>query len=123
MDKAQAIQNFWSSFGLTAYDEYTVPDDAQMPYITYNVPTGSLGDLVVLNARLWYRSTSWRDITRKSEEIARAIGQYGYYVMELDGGYVWLTKGSPFSQRMADESDTMIRSIYLNVNAEFLTAY
>ena len=31
MDKFQAQQSFWSSFGLTAYDENTVPDDAEYP--------------------------------------------------------------------------------------------
>ena len=37
MNKEQAIHFFWSQFGLPAYDENSVPDDAQMPYITYNV--------------------------------------------------------------------------------------
>ena len=37
MDKAQALHSFWSGFGLTAYDENTVPDGAQLPYITYEV--------------------------------------------------------------------------------------
>lgn len=123
MDKAQAIQNFWSSFGLTAYDENTVPDDAQMPYITYNVPIGSLGDMVVLNARLWYHSTSWREITRKADDIARYIGENGHAVLPVDNGYLWLVQGSPFSQRMADDTDAMIRSIYLNVTGEFLTTF
>ena len=36
MDKQQAIHGFWSSFGITAYDENSVPDDAELPYITYN---------------------------------------------------------------------------------------
>lgn len=124
MDKSQAIHNFWSSFGLTAYDENTVPDDAIMPYITYNVPTGAdINSMVILNARLWYYGPSWREISQKSEEIAQRIGENGHEVIKLDNGYVWLVKGNPFSQRMADDTDTMIRSIYLNVNAEYLTQY
>ena len=58
MDKAQAIHDFWSRFSLPVYDENTVDDDAVMPYITYSVATGSLEDIVLLNASLWYRSTS-----------------------------------------------------------------
>lgn len=123
MDKSQAIHNFWSSFGLTAYDENTVPDDAQMPYITYNVPTADIDETVVLNARLWYHSTSWAEVSRKADEIAEYIGHEGHKVMRLDNGFVWFVKGSPFSQRTSDEADSMIRSIYLNVTAEYLTMY
>lgn len=123
MDKSQAIHTFWSSFGLTAYDENTVPDDAEMPYITYNVPTADIDEMVVLNARLWYHSTSWQAISQKAEEIAQYIGEEGHKVMSIDNGFVWFVKGTPFSQRMADDTDSMIRSIYLNVNAEYLTMY
>lgn len=123
MDKSQAIHDFWSSFGLTAYDENTVPDDAQMPYITYSVSTADIDEMTILNARLWYHSTSWAEVSQKADEIARYIGEEGHRVMRLDNGFVWFVKGTPFSQRVADNTDDMIRSIYLNVNAEYLTMY
>ena len=94
-----------------------------MPYITYNASTGDIDDTIILNASLWYRSTSWKEITKKSEEIAKYLGEHGHRVVKLDNGYVWLVKGYPFSQRMPDPEDSMIRRIYLIVNAEFLTAY
>lgn len=121
MDKEQAIQSFWEGFGLTAYDENTVPEGAKMPYITYNVSTGNMGTVLLLQASLWYYSTSWEAISKKTEEIARTIGS-GYAIKKVDGGYLWLTQGTPFSQRMADEN-YMIRRVYINLNAEFLTAY
>ena len=34
-----------------------------------------------------------------------------------------LKRGSPFAQRMSDPNDDMIRSIYINITVEFLTAY
>ena len=89
MDKSQVINNFWSGFNLTAYDENTVPDDATMPYITYSESTGTMDNLITLNASLWYRSTSWATITRKSEEIARAIG-YNGKILKFDDGYLYL---------------------------------
>ena len=123
MDKAQAIHSFWNSFDIPAYDENTVPDNATYPYITYSVATDSLGKLVILNASIWDRSTSWASITQKSEAIAKALGEYGYYKIKLDQGYVWFVKGTPFAQRMRDPIDEQIKRIYLNVQAEFLTAY
>lgn len=121
MDKAQAIHNFWSGFGIPAYDQNTVPQNAQMPYITYSVATNAMGSLTVLSGSLWYHSTSWEAISKKADEIAETIG-YGYTLKKVDGGYLMITQGTPFAQRMADE-DAMVRRIYINLNAEFLTAY
>lgn len=121
MDRAQAIYQFWSGFGIPAYDENTVPDDAVMPYITYNVSTGSIGDPVSLNASVWYRSTRWRDITHKVDEIEHYIDTVSPLAIKIDGGRAYFTKGTPFSQRMAEPGDDMTRRIYLQINAEFLT--
>lgn len=121
MDKAQAIHQFWSSFGLPAYDENTVDEKAIMPYITYNVSTGSLEDFILLSASIWYRSTSWKDITNKSDEIAEYLTKMDPPAIKIDGGRVYLSKGSPFAQRMSELGDDSVRRIYLNVNAEFLT--
>ena len=59
MTKASALYNFWSGFGLTAYEENTVPTEAEFPYITYQVVTDSFGAEVALTASVWYRDTSW----------------------------------------------------------------
>lgn len=123
MDKSQALYNFWSSFQLPAYDQLTVPDNAQMPYITYENITDSIGTPISLSASLWYHSTRWDEISVKAEEIAERIAKYGHNILKIDGGYIFITKASPFSQRMSDDSDSMIRRIFLNISAEFLTAY
>jgi hypothetical protein len=36
---------------------------------------------------------------------------------------LYISKGSPFAQRMKEPSDDMVRRIYININAEFLTAF
>ena len=119
MNKAQAIQSFWSAFGIPAYDESTVPDDAQMPYITYGLVTDSIEYTALLTGSVWYRSTSWEAISQKADEISEYIGNGR--VIPLDYGYVYLYRGTPFAQRMADETDSMVRRIYFNVSAEYLT--
>lgn len=124
MDKWQAIQTFWSGFGVPAYDENTVPDGdslPEFPYITYSVQTGAMDEPVALSASLWDRTNSWEEISKKASEIAESIG-YGYALMEVDGGYVVIRRGTPFAQRMADEDDT-IRRIYMTINVEYLTEY
>lgn len=122
MDKAQAIHNFWNSFGWKAYDETSVPDNAEMPYITYAVRTDSIGYEVNLYASLWDRTTSWQRISKKAEEIAEYIQRQNPISIPIDNGRLYITKDTPFAQRMSDEDD-MVRRIYLICNGEFLTSY
>ena len=124
MDKAQAIHEFWSSFGLTAIDEQSAYDTTlELPdnYITYEVRSANLGDSVALTASLWYKSTSWADISKKADEIASYIG-YGGRTIKVDGGYIQIWLGFPFAQRIAVEDNNDIRRIYLTILADFLTA-
>ena len=120
MDRFQALQNFWSSFGLKAYDESTVPSNAKTPYITYSASTAGLNETVMLSASLWYRSTSWSDASEKADEINAEIGMNGNFI-KFDDGVIWIVRGTPFAQRMSDEDDS-IRRIYINVSAEFISA-
>ena len=121
MTKAAAIYQFWNSFGLTAYEENTVPDDAKFPYITYQLVTDSFDREVAVTASLWYRSESWTDINAKTEEISQEISRGGK-IIACDGGAIWLKRGQPFAQNMRDESDDLIKRKYLNITAEFMTA-
>lgn len=124
MTKAAAIYEFWSSFGLKAYEESSVPtgeDAPSFPYITYQLVTDSFGNEVIMAASLWYRSSSWLDVNAKAEEISRAIS-LGGKIIRCDGGAVWLKRGAPFAQNMKDESDDLIKRKYLNITAEYFTA-
>ena len=121
MTKAAAIYQFWSSFGLTAYEENTVPTDAAFPYITYQLVTDSFDREIPLTASLWYRSESWTAINAKTEEISREISRGGK-IISCDGGAIWLKRGQPFAQNMGDESDDLIKRKYINITAEFMTA-
>ena len=121
MTKAAAIYQFWSSFGLTAYEENTVPTDADFPYITYQLVTDSFDREIPLTASLWYRSESWAGINAKTEEISQKISRGGK-IIPCDGGAIWLKRGQPFAQSMVDKSDDLIKRKYLNITAEFMTA-
>lgn len=119
MTKEQALQSFFSSFDWPAFDENTVPDDAVLPYITYEVMLDNLGAPVYFSASLWDRSSKWTTIDAKTREITDRIGRSGI-TLPYDGGAIWLIRGSPFIQRMADDDD-MIRRILLNLQAEFIS--
>lgn len=118
MNKFNALKQLWSMFGLQAYEESTVPSTAVMPYITYQVTTGSIDGEIPLSASLWYRGTSWAQIMKKATEIEQTIDTQ----IKIDGGYLKVRKNrSNFASPMSDPSDDKIRRIVLRVNAEFIT--
>lgn len=116
---AEKWTEYLSSFGLPAYDENTVPEDAALPRITYSWAESELDAPVAISASLWYRSKKWKEITLKAQEIYEAVGTG--VVLPIAGGYLWINRGVPFSQRVADADDG-IRRILLNFSVEFLRA-
>lgn len=121
--KTQALYNFFSGFELPAYEENTVPTGANaptLPYITYATATSGFDNDVQISASLWFKGYSWADADRKAAEINAALA-HGGKMIPYTGGALWIRRGTPFAQHMADDDDT-IRRIYLNLTAEYLSA-
>lgn len=118
MDKLQAIHSFWSSFGWRAYDETSVPDEAELPYITHEGAVSDFNRPVAQTASLWDRSTGWTTVTAKEQEIAGEITRGGK-IIPFDGGALIIRKGSPWAQRMSTEQDDNVRRIILNYEVEY----
>ena len=128
MDKAQALHTFWSSFDIPAIDEQSAYDEGVLeqlnityPYITYEAATDSFDNTIMLSADIWYNDTSWSDISYKALAIESEIGMGGKLI-PYDGGAIWITRSTPFAQRMASDTTNDIRRIHININAEFLSA-
>ncbi len=119
MNKAQALYKFWAQFGLPVYDENSVPDNAKMPYITYETKFGSIDDVLSLSASIWTRGQSWQTTTTVAMMIENMIDSMHAY--KLDNGYLYITKGTPFLSRMGDGENYNVKRALLNINAEFLT--
>lgn len=122
MDSAQVLHQFWSGFGWKAYDANSAISasfEPEMPMITYEVGLTEFNTTLVLSASLWEKSYSWANITQKADEIFNYIG-LGGKVIPYNDGYIWIKRGVPFYQRMADEDDS-IRRIYINTEVEFFT--
>ena len=125
MDKWQAQDQFWNSFGIPAYDENTVfseGDEPAYPHITYEAQNGVMGQQLGLSASIWYRSESWAAISQKADEILARV-KHGVIIM-VNGGYFWikLPETTPFAQRVGnDGSDELVKRIYISLSAESLT--
>lgn len=125
MNKLQAYSAFWSGFGWPAYDENSVPASneqeriSRLPYITYETATDDFGRPLALTASLWDRSTEWTSVAEKESQISDFIGRGGRMIA-YENGAMWIKRGSPWSQRMAEEGNDTIRRIVLNIELEFI---
>lgn len=120
MNKTQALEKFYSSFGLPAYEENTIPKEAKMPYITYEVITGSLSDFnLSLSCQIWYKSNSWKEINAKAEEISKELA--GGKKLMVDDGAIMLYRGQPFAQNTPNGDDSTVKCKYINISADYIT--
>ena len=89
MDTARALYSFFSGFGIPAYVENTVPDGAELPYITYELLKPDRLSQASFTARIWYRDTSFAAITAKADAIRRVI-EGGHSIPTSDGALrIW----------------------------------
>lgn len=117
VDRWNALNTFWNSFGLPAHDENTIDDGVHMPYISYEAAVNDFDDKILLIASVWYYSTSWKEISQKAEEISEYIG--GGVGVPYDNGRLWITKQVPFAQRLYEPTNDMVRRILIRIGAEY----
>lgn len=124
MDKWQAQDIYWNSFGLSGFNELTVPEEAKAildageMYIAYQAVIGSLNGQSTVSASLYHKSNSWTKIMQKSSEMERFIDRE----IPIDGGAVKFRKPvSNYAQPMSDPNDPQMRRIVLSVEVEFLS--
>ena len=120
MTKGAALQAFFGGI-MTAYSASAVPDDATLPYLTYDLITSAWGDGEVgLTVNMWFRTTSEKEPNAAVDKLSKAIGLGGVQ-LPCDDGVIWLKRGSPWAQSLTDETDKTIKRRYINVTAEYLT--
>ncbi len=123
MTPEAAIYSFMNGFSIPAYASASVPDQAQFPYITYDLVLGEWGQPEVnMPVNVWYRTESEAQPNAKVREIGERIGMGGV-LLHCDGGVLWVKKGSPWAQAVTVEGeDEKVKRRYVNINIEFLTS-
>lgn len=122
MTPEAAIYQFLAGFGIPAYASASVPDQAEFPYVTYDLVLGEwMQGEVNMPVNVWYRTESEALPNAKVREMSQALGMGGVTIT-CDGGMLWLKKGSPWAQAMTIEGeDEKVKRRYVNINIEFLT--
>ena len=111
---AAALKTFFSGFGLEAYQTGSVPEDVELPYITYSLSVPEWNQKATGYAQVWDRTKSNDGIIRKADQITQAIGES--LTISLDGGYLVIRPESPLIQIMVD-GDTRAAYINFSINS------
>ena len=124
MDNYQALQEFWSGFGVNAYDEQTVFSNGEQPaypHITYESAGGGYLNTTTLSASIWDRTPSWSWLKQKAEQIKKYIG-HGGVSLRTDDGIIWikLPETTAFSQPIDSGEDT-VKRMHLTIEVDFMT--
>lgn len=110
-ETATALYSFYSGFGIDAYPESNVPENAKLPYITYTVIEPDWRNAASHQARVWYRSESYKGINAKVDEITRAVGEL--VMLPTANGYVAIRPADPLVQYQPI-ANPEIKVAYLN---------
>ena len=113
---AKAVYTFLSGFGIPAYDQQAVPDDAELPYITYYLQEPEWSRQCTGYAQVWYRTKSRATVNAKTDQIVSAIGDQGVVLQCAGGGYVMIRPETPIVSPIKD-GDVMGNIINFIVNA------
>ena len=120
MTKGAALQSLFDGI-MTSYAASSVPENAKLPYLTYDFITSAWdGGEVGLTVNMWFRTTSEKEPNAAVDKLSKAIGLGGVQI-PCDDGVIWLKRGSPWAQSLTDETDKTIKRRYINVTAEYFT--
>ena len=97
---AAALKTFLSGFEMPAFQEDSVPDDIQLPYITYSLSEPEWNQKASMIVQVWDRTKSNERIIRTADQITQAIGER--CDLELDGGYLVIWPETPLIQTKVD---------------------
>jgi hypothetical protein len=114
-DLVRLYYSFWSCLGLPAYVEYSVPDAAELPYLTYTLGEGAFSVETRAQVRKFMRDSSFAEIAAYADSLENLVPEAGITLFLPDkGGAVYLYRGDPFIQHQpADE--TNLKILYCNI--------
>lgn len=107
---ASALYDFYSSFGVPAYQTDTVPDDAQLPYIAYSYAEPRHDLPASHYAQIYMRTNGNEQLLALAGRIVEAVGEG----TRLTDG-VTLRPSTPLVQIMVDANDPDVRFAYINL--------
>lgn len=115
INTAATLKSYFGSFGIPAYTLESVPDEVELPYITFPLTEPEWNQQANFYCQVWYRKNRLADLLAKADAIVADIGTMKKF--EQEGGYLVLYPSTPLIHILTDEYS---QSAYINLS---LNAY
>ena len=113
LNTARTLKTFFGGFDIPAYALESVPDDVNLPYITYPMVEPEWDGQGNIYCQVWYPKNRLADLLAKADEIVGEVGTMKQF--EQTGGYVVLYPTTPLIQILTDEhSQSAYISLLIN---------
>lgn len=109
----KTLKTFVGSFKLPAYATMSIPNDVQLPYLTYPLVEPEWNQKATFYIQGWYKTTSYAEMMEKCDEIIREIGTG--IIINTENGYMVIYPETPLVQFLNDESNGT-KSFYINLS-------
>lgn len=101
INTAKTLKTFFSGFDLPAYTVNNVPEETQLPYITYPLTEPEWEEQATFYCQVWYPKRKLNDLLVKADQIVAAIAHGA--VFQQNGGYLAIYPSTPLIQTLTDE--------------------
>ena len=124
MTKDKAIYSWFSRFanehGLSLYPNTAIPDEAVLPYMTYEYKDSAFRDeMVPITVNIWKRTTSEAEMNNLVRDFREYLEDNSK--IRCDNGLIFLYTGSPFAIGSEKQDDRYIKLRSINITLDFLT--
>lgn len=117
LNTAKTLKTFFSGFGLPAYTLTSVPEEVELPYITYPLIEPEWNEQASFYCQVWYPQNRLEDLLKKADLIVQNVGEMRK--IKMDEGYLVLYPSTPLIQILTDEY-SQSAYITLSINAYHL---
>ena len=114
INTAMTLKEFFSSFDIPAYAENNIPDEINLPYITYPLTEPNWNEQDNFHCQIWYKKKHLGELLAKADQVVGAIGEG--VILANDAGYVVIYPAEPNIQLLTDD-DSERAYINLMINA------
>lgn len=111
INTAKTLKTFYGGFGIPAYTLESVPENVNLPYITFPLTEPEWNEQASTYCQVWYPKNRLADLLAKADSIVAAIGSTGIKFAQ-PGGYCVLYPSTPLIQILTDEHT---QSAYINL--------
>ena len=110
LNTAKTLKSFFGGFGIPAYTLDSVPENVELPYITYQLVEPEWNEQANMYCQVWYKRNNLGSLLAKADQIAAAIGTG--VVFDQPGGYLAIYPSTPLMQTLTDD---YAQSVYMNL--------